>query len=92
MRRIVKDSAPDATESIKWGMPVFEHNGLLCYIGSMKRHVNFGFYLGSHLPDPDGLLEGTGKTLRHVKVRAVEGVRKEAFSKLVNEALRLNSG
>ena len=92
LRRIVRQAAPDATESIKWGMPVFEHNGLLCYIGSMKRHVNLGFYRGAHLPDPHGLMEGNGKALRHVKVRDVADIRQGAFNNLVQEAVGLNAG
>lgn len=40
-----------------------------CYVGLNKAHVNLGFYYGSELPDPKGLLEGDGKLLRHVKIR-----------------------
>jgi hypothetical protein len=39
---------------------------------SYKAHVNLGFFQGAHLPYPAGLLEGTGKTLRHVKLRLPE--------------------
>lgn len=39
------------------------------YVGRYTNHVNVGFYLGVELEDPTGLLEGTGKFMRHVKVR-----------------------
>ena len=71
-------------------MSVFEEKGLVCYIGAMKAYVNFGFYRGTELPDPDGLLEGTGKKLRHVKLRQSPTTREDALKKLVEEAVRLN--
>jgi hypothetical protein len=53
-----------------------------CYIGAFREHVNLGFYYGAHLPDPEGLLEGTGKNLRHIKVRGVEEVGRPALQYL----------
>lgn len=47
------------------------------YLMPQRAWLNLGFYHGASLPDPDGLLEGTGRALRHVKLRAVmpDGVR-----------------
>ena len=39
------------------------------YVGAYAAHVNVGFFHGASLPDPAGLLQGTGKHMRHVKVR-----------------------
>src|SRR5688572_2624511 len=39
------------------------------YVGAFKAHVNVGFFHGARLPDPAGLLQGTGKRMRHVKIR-----------------------
>jgi len=39
------------------------------YINVFKAHVNVGFFHGAELPDPEGLLEGSGKFMRHVKVK-----------------------
>ena len=39
------------------------------YVNVFAAHVNVGFFHGATLPDPDGLLEGTGKFMRHVKLR-----------------------
>ncbi len=54
-----------------------------CYIAPQKRHVNFGFYYGADLEDPAGLLEGTGKSLRHVKIRTPADVKNPALKKLL---------
>ena len=40
-----------------------------CYVNAFTAHVNVGFFLGAWLDDPDGLLEGTGKRMRHVKLK-----------------------
>lgn len=39
------------------------------YVNAFKAHVNVGFFRGAELYDPEGLLEGTGKLMRHVKLR-----------------------
>ncbi|MGH7487089.1 MAG: DUF1801 domain-containing protein [bacterium] len=58
------------------------------YIGVQGSHVNLGFYHGASLPDPEGLLEGTGKELRHVKVRDVAAAKNDAVTALLREAIQ----
>jgi hypothetical protein len=52
--------------------------------------VTFGFLRGTALADPAGLLEGTGKSLRHVKVRTIEDLKKLELKRLILAAVRLN--
>jgi hypothetical protein len=40
------------------------------YIGVYTRHINFGFYRGAQMDDPQGILEGSGKQLRHIKIKS----------------------
>ena len=56
------------------------------YVGAFKAHVNVGFFRGAVIADPDGLLEGTGKFMRHVKLRPDRKVNDEALKKLVRIA------
>jgi hypothetical protein len=58
------------------------------YINPHRAHVNLGFYRGAHLKDPRRLLEGTGKGLRHVKIRELTVARSPALRSLLREALR----
>lgn len=51
-----------------------------------KGHLSFGFYFGAELPDPEGLLEGTGKSLRHVKVRSEDDLARPALKALLKKA------
>jgi hypothetical protein len=53
------------------------------YVGAYTAHVNVGFYFGALLDDPAGLLEGTGKRMRHVKLRPGQDVDEEALGKLI---------
>ena len=53
-----------------------------------KRHLNFGFMYGAHLPDPQNLLEGSGADLRHVKIRKAADLEQAGLRELVAEASR----
>jgi hypothetical protein len=56
------------------------------YANAFKAHVNIGFFRGAELVDPDGLLEGTGKFMRHVKLRPDQQVDAAALKRLVHLA------
>ena len=90
MRAIVKEAVPESDEGIKWGQPVFEHGGPMCYIKAYKSHVNFGFWRGAHLADPDALLSGTGDKMRHIRLADVHEIRPVLFAQLVKDAAALN--
>lgn len=62
LRRVVHRGCPDVEETIKWGMPSFEHHGLMCGIAAFKKHCTFGFWKSKLMDDPHGVLEGVGKT------------------------------
>ena len=62
----------------------------MCFFMVGKYHVTFGFLRGTSLPDPAGLLQGTGKNVRHVKLRTAEDVKEPALRKLIEVAGRLN--
>ncbi len=57
------------------------------YLMPHTRHLNLGFYHGAGLPDPDGLLEGSGKSLRHVKLASSEDAADPAVRALIREAI-----
>jgi hypothetical protein len=57
-----------------------------CYISAQKNYVNLGFYYGAELPDPEALLQGTGKLLRHVKIRDAKAIRNRALRQLLHVA------
>ena len=58
------------------------------YVGAFTAHVNVGFFNGASLKDPAGLLEGTGKRMRHVKLRWGEPVNADALNALIEASYR----
>lgn len=58
----------------------------ICYIGVMKDRVNLGFHHGAGLRDPHGLLEGTGKQMRHIKIRHISDALNPAIRAYLQEA------
>jgi hypothetical protein len=56
------------------------------YVGVYTSHVNVGFFHGAELRDPAGLLQGTGKRMRHVKLRPEVTVDTDALNRLIHEA------
>lgn len=87
---IVRKAAPKATGSIKWAQPVYDQNGPFAFLKANKAHVTFGFWRGTELTDPKGLLEGEGHRMKHVKVRDLSEIRKGQFTAWVKEAVELN--
>ncbi|MGA7922146.1 MAG: DUF1801 domain-containing protein [Candidatus Acidiferrales bacterium] len=77
LRDVVLEEAPDAIESIVKGYAVtigFSFTGKplkdgFCHVVTYLDHVNLGFNRGALLPDPNGVLQGTGKLIRHVTMR-----------------------
>jgi hypothetical protein len=56
-----------------------------------KNHITFIFIRGTSLPDPKGLLEGTGKNIRHVKIKSPEDLSRPGLRELLKSAARLNA-
>ena len=91
LRALVKRTIAGCEEYVNpWKLPSFDSDGTICGFMAGKEHVTFIFLRGAVLRDPEGLLEGTGKSVRHVKVRTMEDVRKPALKKLIVEAAKLN--
>ena len=76
LRALIEAIHPDTIEvprpgerTAGYGVGPKKMSETYAYIAPHPNHVNLGFYHGASLPDPEGLLEGAGKALRHVKVR-----------------------
>lgn len=95
LRELIQDTYPGVVEVpwpkqriVGYGVGPKKMSEHFCYIAAQREYVNLGFYYGAELDDPQGLLEGTGKKLRHVKVRGVEEVDRSALGDLVRQSLR----
>jgi uncharacterized protein YdhG (YjbR/CyaY superfamily) len=81
LREIILDTFPDSTEEMKWGVPNF--NNRLFYIVALKDHVNLGFSIKGLSEEELALFEGTGKTMRHLKIRTVQDINEERIVELL---------
>ncbi len=90
VRQIILKTAPEADESIKWAQPVYEVNGPFAYIKAFKNSVNFGFWRGVDINDPEGLLQGSGEKNRHFKLSSLDDINAAVFSDYVRQAVKLN--
>jgi len=94
LRAIVREVDPDTVEVVRlgdraatFGVGPKKMSEGYAYVLPHKQWVNLGFYRGADLPDPSGLMEGTGKKLRHVKVRSVADAERPEVRALIAEAL-----
>jgi hypothetical protein len=84
---VMRNCGDDVLELLHDGHPTAcVDDAAFAYANAFKAHVNVGFFRGAELADPDGLLEGTGKFMRHVKLRPGQLVDDAALRKLIHAA------
>ena len=89
LRAFVARVAPKLDESVKWGNGCWVlGTAPVAYVYSAPDHVQFGFFRGASLVDPERLLQGKGAYVRHVKVRQPADIDAAAFSALLRQAAR----
>ena len=83
----MRNCGDDVLELVHDGCPVAcVEDAPFAYVDSFTSHVNVGFFRGAELSDPAGLLEGTGKRMRHVKVKPSAKVNSAALRGLIAAA------
>jgi hypothetical protein len=84
---VMRGCGSDVRELLHDGCPtVCVADAAFAYVNAFRSHVNVGFFRGAELADPDRLLEGTGKYMRHVKLRRERDVDAKALLKLIETA------
>jgi hypothetical protein len=83
--RKMRECGEDVQELMHDGCPVVcIDDAPFGYVNVFKNHTNVGFFYGAHLDDPAGLLEGTGKNMRHVKLKAGRAVDPAGLQALID--------
>jgi hypothetical protein len=80
IRELIHLSVPQTTEEFKWGRPVFRIQKDFAYLKTAKNYVTLGFFNANRLHDPLSLLEGTGKEMRHVKLKSIDDINSPLIS------------
>jgi hypothetical protein len=92
-RAVILSVDPDLTELFHPGHWTVSYGSgqkmseMICYLSGHKDSINLGFARGAHLPDPAGLLRGTGKNMRHIKFKPGDTVDTPAVRALIQSAL-----
>ena len=93
LRTLIFEVHPDVCEVVRLGEKAASYGcgprkmiEAYAYVMPFRSWVNLGFFRGSSLVDPHGLLEGTGAKLRHVKIRSIEDAERPSVRELIEEA------
>ena len=101
VRAIIKQADPDVVEEVKWrkpsngmlGVPVWEHDGIICTGETYKAAVKLTFAKGASLKDPSGLFNASleGGTRRAIDIHEGEKINEKALKALIREAVEMNT-
>ena len=84
---VLRQCGDDVREILHDGHPTAcVGDAAFAYVNAFKAHMNVGFFRGAEIADPEGVLEGTGKFMRHVKLRPGRDFDGSALAKLVDAA------
>lgn len=81
LRNLIHKTIPGIKEEMKWGVPVFADGKF--YIGSFKNNVNLGVSINGLSEKEITLFEGSGKTMRHIKIKSLQNIDEERLVKLI---------
>lgn len=94
VRELIKEADPDVVEEWKWrGVPVWEHDGIICTGETYKAIVKMTFAKGAALDDPAGLFNSSldGNVRRAIDFREGEKINEKALKALIRAAVELNA-
>jgi len=93
IRALIKEADPEVVEEWKWrGVPVWEHDGIICTGETYKSVVKMTFAKGAALKDPAGLFNSSleGNTRRAIDFKEGEKIKEAALKTLIRAAVSLN--
>lgn len=101
VRDLIREAAPEVVEAVKWrkpsngmlGVPVWEHDGIICTGETYKAAVKLTFPKGASLPDPAGLFNASleGNTRRAIDLHENDPINEKALTTLLRAAVALNT-
>ena len=100
MRQLIREADPEVSEAVKWrkpsnpaGVPVWEHDGIICTGETYKDYVKLTFARGAALKDPSRLFNASldGDVRRAIDIRADDAIDEKAFKTLIRAAVALNA-
>jgi hypothetical protein len=90
IRQLMKEAAPQAQELISYGLPAYKVKRIIAVISPNKEGITFSFSRGAQFEDRYGLLKGSGKSSKHVKIKNLATVNQEALHYYIQKAVEFD--
>lgn len=88
LRKLILSIAPNVTEQFKWSRPVYATEKDFCYLKTTKKYVTLGFFEFNRIKTNKQLIEGTGKSMRHIKLNSLKEIKDFQLKKMLEEVLK----
>ena len=90
LRDLIFEAVPNTNESFKWKQPVYSTEKDYLYLKANKGYVNLGFFSFEKIQNPAYPLEGTGKRMRHIKIKNMADFNPEQLKEMIVQASKFN--
>jgi hypothetical protein len=91
LHQLVMSADPTLKAELKWGMPCYSKNTMLCALMGAKGHCSIFFHRGKLIKDPKKLLQGSGKTVRSIKFTSAKDIPSAAIKAFVRGAVAIDA-
>lgn len=90
LRKLIQGASTRLVETVKWGNACWIYDELpVVYLYAADDLIQLGFFAGSYLEDPKGLLQGKAKFVRFIELRSPDDIAKTYFTKLIKQAIKI---
>lgn len=87
LRKLILSVAPNVQEQYKWSRPVYALEKDFCYLKTSKKNVTLGFFEFDKIETNKHLIEGSGKSMRHVKLSKVTDIEEFKIEEMLKEVI-----
>jgi hypothetical protein len=91
LRRAIRAEGPALLEDVKWNSPAWAGQKLVLCLMVYDSHLNLGFYRGAELAERHPTIEGTGKSLRHIKIHGAADAKLASVHAAIRDAIQLDA-
>ena len=88
IRVIIQKEVPNVVENFKWSRPVFSTDSDFAYFKTSKSHLTFGVFKFEKIKDNRNILEGTGKDMRHIKLKKLDDLKPEIIKGWIQQIIK----
>jgi hypothetical protein len=88
IRELIYQEVPEVVENFKWSRPVFSTASDFAYFKTAKAYLTFGIFKFEKITEHAELLEGTGKDMRHLKIKKLEDLNPEIIKKWLHQVTK----